>query len=176
MHSTSLTPRALLLLALTALPTLALAQGPSEEPPTYTEDAGSAGKSEAFVNIPVGAQIAIIVCVVIIGLAGLGFTVWLWLKKRKQWAARRASMRASGIPIPRSAIRQRFVDVRKSFSAGMGPKTTDTMDLEKGGRSTFGDKINLPPKAAVRGGPRPKSGFMGKAKAMYEEIKPVPQK
>lgn len=83
-------------------------------------------------------------------------------------------MRASGIPVPRSAIRARFVDVRKSFSAGMGPKTTDTVDLEKGGRSTFGDKINLPVKAAVKGGhgSRPKSGWMGKAKAMYAEIKP----
>jgi hypothetical protein len=171
MQSTLLTPQALLLLALTALPTLAFETGPSEEPPAFSEDAGSSGKSDAFVNIPVGAQIGIIVCVVVIGLAGLGFTIWLWIKKRKQWAARRASMRASGIPIPRSAIRQRFVDVRKSFSAGMGPKTTDTVDLEKGGRSTFGDKINLPPKAAVRG-QRPKSGFLGKAKAMYEEIKP----
>lgn len=48
-------------------------------------DAGAAGTSDTFINIPLGAQIAIISVVVIAGIAGLVFG-WFWYqRRRRQW-------------------------------------------------------------------------------------------
>ncbi|KAL0638793.1 hypothetical protein Q9L58_002219 [Maublancomyces gigas] len=55
------------------------------ETTTEESDAGAAGTSDTFINIPLGAQVAIISVVVIAGIAGLVFG-WFWYqRRRRQW-------------------------------------------------------------------------------------------
>ncbi|CUS12978.1 unnamed protein product [Tuber aestivum] len=56
---------------------------------------GASGKSDTFVNIPVGAQIGIISAVVVVGVAGMVASVLWYLRKRRQWEL---SGRRSTIP------------------------------------------------------------------------------
>lgn len=79
-------------------------------PPTpdesYYETEGADGSSTGFINVSVGAQVGIIVAIVLVGLGIMGGCIWFWTKKQKEWKAaleRRRTLRASRIAAAKAA-------------------------------------------------------------------------
>lgn len=69
---------------------------------------GATGKSDNFIDIPLGAQIGIISAVVVVGVAGvIGCVLW-YLRRRRQWE----------LDVRRSTIPKLAVNSRGEFTVG----------------------------------------------------------
>lgn len=111
-------------------------------------DAGADGKSDTFINIPLGAQIGIISVVVIFGISGLVASYLWYMRRRRQWETqgRRRSL------VPRISVNPqgeltmtRPMIINKNHPAqtptarpdSVGTVATfDQVDLEKGNQKS----------------------------------------
>lgn len=81
-----------------------------EQDAAYFENEGASGESGAFIKVSMGAQIAIIVCIVLVGISGLVGVIWFYIKKRREWeaaAVRRRTRNARSMIIAAAAQREK---------------------------------------------------------------------
>ena len=100
-------------------------------------NAGASGKSDTFVNIPLGAQIGIISAVVVVGVAGMVACVLWYLRRRRQWelSGRRSTIPRIGVNAKGEFTMGTQGDIPHRAPRLRAPSPVDSFDdsaLEKG--------------------------------------------
>ncbi|RPB00541.1 hypothetical protein L873DRAFT_1804956 [Choiromyces venosus 120613-1] len=114
--------------------------GPNSLPDETKQEetnAGAAGNSDTFVNIPLGAQIGIISAVVVVGVAGMIFSVLWYLRRRRQWelSGRRSTIPRIGVNAKGEFTMGTQGDIPQRAPRLRAPSPADSFDdlaLEKG--------------------------------------------
>ncbi|CAZ83366.1 unnamed protein product [Tuber melanosporum] len=104
---------------------------------TKESNEGASGKSDTFVNIPLGAQIGIISAVVVVGVAGMVLSVMWYLRKRRQWelSGRRSTIPRIGVNAKGEFTMGTQGDIPHRAPRLRAPSPVDSFDdsaLEKG--------------------------------------------
>jgi len=112
---------------------------------------GASGKSDTFVNIPLGAQIGIISAVVVVGVAGMVLSVLWYLRRRRQWelSGRRSTVPRIGVNAKGEFTMGTQGDIPHRAPRLRAPSPADSFDdsaLEKGNvRSEFENESTKAP-------------------------------
>ncbi|PWW80722.1 hypothetical protein C7212DRAFT_289693 [Tuber magnatum] len=98
---------------------------------------GASGKSDTFVNIPLGAQIGIISAVVVVGVTGMIASVLWYLRKRRQWelSGRRSTIARLSVNAKGEFTMGTQDDIPRRAPRLRAPSPVDSFDdssLEKG--------------------------------------------